>query len=128
MLLKFIEPLVHSAYCVNQNLPTNSGFGQRNADNIIIIAYTVGLYYLKPVRCRFQRLPCYTTAGHICILNHISLWYIARLSIFAQNYWTKVELHDLQNNNTKLYTTNYKFVIKLQCTCEFHYINMYSIM
>ena len=50
-----------------EKLASHSGFGQRNADNmIIIIAYAVGLYYLKSVRCLWRRLSCYARPGHNC--------------------------------------------------------------
>ena len=54
-----LKLLIRSAYYVNQNLSTI------HAANMII-AYTIGLYYLKPVRCRWRLLPYYARAGHIC--------------------------------------------------------------
>ncbi len=53
---------------VNQKLAYHLGFGQSNAAMYMIIAYTVGLYYLKKsVRCRWRLVPCYAKAGHIYI-------------------------------------------------------------
>ena len=41
-------------FYVNQNLPTtHKGFGQSNAAMYKIVAYIVGLLYLKSVRCRW---------------------------------------------------------------------------
>ncbi len=61
------EPLIYSAYCIKTYilwLPFRVLSKEcRQHDNYI--AYTVGLNYLKPVRCRWRRLPCYARAGHI---------------------------------------------------------------
>ncbi len=68
MLLEEVtsEPLTHSAYYVNQNLPTIQGL-----DNIMqqlciyIMVYTVGFYYLKSIRCHWRLVPCYAGGGRI---------------------------------------------------------------
>ena len=73
MILKEVsrESLLHAAFYVNQNLPYHSGFGQMNADNMIFIAYTVGLCYLKSVRYHWRLVPCYTRAGRICFTDPV---------------------------------------------------------
>ena len=82
MLLEDIisEPLIHSAYYDNQLLHTIQGLDKVIQlctivhDNILLyyiayaIAYAVGLYYLKSVRCTCRLVPCYARAGHINVL------------------------------------------------------------
>ncbi len=64
MLLEdvIIEPLIHHAYYVNQNLHSIQGL-DRVMSMYMIIAYTVGLYCLKPVRCCWRLVPCYARAS-----------------------------------------------------------------
>ncbi len=51
---------------VNQNLSTIQSLDNvMQSSMYMIIAYTVGLYYLKLARCRWRLVPCYARAGHI---------------------------------------------------------------
>ena len=62
MLSVISEPLIHSTYYVNQNLPTIQGLDKVMQIMYMIIAYTVGLHYPKSVKILLTT--CYARADH----------------------------------------------------------------